>query len=109
MSYQWNYPFAHGYKKTSFEIRKRQSTSFIIKLIVNEEVQQGLSLAHIPTSISFILTENNLLADSTASEERVSKSRLTISMNVYKELCCIHKPGGMGISQDILTGCLKLA
>jgi hypothetical protein len=30
-------------------------------------------------------------------------------MNVYKELCSIHKPGGMGISEQTLSGCVKLA
>lgn len=39
-----------------------------MKLKINEEIEQGLSLAHIPTSLSFILTDNNLLADPTSSE-----------------------------------------
>jgi exosome complex component RRP45 len=76
---------------------------------VDEKIEQTLSLAHIPIAITVALTENNLIADPSGTEELVAKSRLTISMNVYKEICNIHKPGGMSISEETLSGCVKLA
>ena len=36
-------------------------------------------------------------------------SRVTVSLNIYKEICSIHKPGGLSITQETLSGCLKLA
>jgi hypothetical protein len=29
-------------------------------------------------------------------------------MNIYKELCSIHKPGGSGISESSLSSCVKV-
>lgn len=55
-----------------------------MQLSVEDQVQQTLSLAHIPIALSLALTDNNLIADPEASEERVAKSRITVAMNVYK-------------------------
>jgi hypothetical protein len=30
-------------------------------------------------------------------------------MNVYREVCSIHKPGGAGLSEEALAGCLRVA
>jgi exosome complex RNA-binding protein Rrp42 (RNase PH superfamily) len=49
--------------------------------------------------MTFGLFENNIFFDLSLYEENISKSRLTISMNVYKELCSIHKPGGLGMTK----------
>ena len=76
---------------------------------MENEIQQPLSLAHIPLSLTFALTEDNLLADPSSSEETVVASRITVSLNIYKEICSIHKPGGLSITQETLSGCLKLA
>lgn len=78
-------------------------------LSVEDSVQQPLSLAHLPVSFSFTLVEGNIFADGSAAEERVASSRITVTMNVYKELCSIHKPGGLGISEATLSGCVKVA
>lgn len=29
-------------------------------------------------------------------------------MNVYNELCFIHKPGGKGITENIMSGMIKI-
>ena len=44
------------------------------------------------------LSDNNLIVDPALTEENIANSRITVTMNVYKELCSIHKPGGMAIS-----------
>ena len=28
-------------------------------------------------------------------------------MNVYKELCGVHKPGGKGVDEQTLSGCVR--
>lgn len=77
-------------------------------MTLDDKIQQPLSLAHIPLSLSFGLTENNIFADPSAAEERISLSRITVSMNIYKEICSIHKPGGAGISESALSNCVKV-
>lgn len=29
-------------------------------------------------------------------------------MNVYNELCSVHKPGGKGITENVLSGIIKV-
>lgn len=55
-----------------------------MQITTNDDIQQGLSLAHIPISLTLALTEGNLIADTSGFEERVEKSRITVTMNVYK-------------------------
>lgn len=76
-------------------------------MTVDSNVKQPLSLAHLPLSFTFGLTENNVFVDPSMAQERISSSRVTVSMNIYKELCSIHKPGGLGISEESLNNCVK--
>ena len=46
--------------------------------------------------------------DATHLEEQVGLTRITITMNVYKEICSIHKPGGMGLDQETISGTLRI-
>jgi len=77
------------------------------EMTVDSSVKQPLSLAHLPLSFTFGLTENNIFFFFFMSEERITSSRITVSMNIYKELCSIHKPGGLGISETSLNNCVK--
>lgn len=77
------------------------------EMTVDSSVKQPLSLAHLPLSFTFGLTENNIFVDPSMAEERIASSRITVSMNIYKELCSIHKPGGLGISETSLNNCVK--
>lgn len=67
-----------------------------------------MSLAHIPLSFTLGLTEGNIFMDPSAGEDKVAMSRITISMNIYKEICSIHKPGGAGLSESSLSNCLRV-
>lgn len=69
------------------------------EVTLDEEVQQPLSLAHLPLSFTFGLTDSNIFLDPSAPEDQIALSRITMSMNVYKEICSIHKPGGAGLSE----------
>ncbi len=67
-----------------------------------------LSIAHLPISMSFYFVENNIFVDATHLEELVGLTRITVTMNVYKEICSIHKPGGMGLDQETVSGTIKI-
>ncbi|KOC68332.1 Exosome complex component RRP43, partial [Habropoda laboriosa] len=54
-----------------------------------------------PVSVTFAIFDDQLLiADPTDDEESLCLGKLTIVMNEEK-ICCIHKPGGIPISQDL--------
>ncbi|CAK9830963.1 Exosome complex component RRP43 [Anthophora retusa] len=66
-----------------------------------------------PVSVTFAVFDDQLLiADPTDDEESLCLGKLTIVMNEEK-ICCIHKPGGIPISQDLflrsLNKCKKRA
>lgn len=67
-----------------------------------------LSIAHTPFSFTFGMVENTIFLDPTQHEEENLETRITISMNIYKELCSIHKPGGKGITEAILSGAIRV-
>ncbi|XP_034172645.2 exosome complex component RRP43 [Osmia lignaria lignaria] len=60
-----------------------------------------LPIKALPVSVTFAIFDNQLLiADPTDEEESLSLGRLTVVLNKEK-ICCIHKPGGIPISQDM--------
>ncbi|KAK9308239.1 hypothetical protein QLX08_001708 [Tetragonisca angustula] len=80
---------------------------------VNYTKRLKFPIKALPVSVSFAIFNDQLLvADPTDDEESLCLGRLTIVMNEDK-ICCIHKPGGIPISQDLflksLTKCKKRA
>lgn len=73
-----------------------------------EEKKQMLSLAHTPFSFTFGLISNTIFLDPTLKEEVVLDTKITITINIYNEICSIHKPGGLGITNNILTGAIAI-
>lgn len=63
---------------------------------------QALSVHHIPVSFTFGLMDCGVFLDPNVKEEEGYEGRVTITMNVYKDVCSIHKPGGMPIEQSTL-------
>jgi exosome complex component RRP45 len=63
---------------------------------------QALSVHHIPVSFTFGLMENGVFLDPYLQEEEAYEGRITITINVYKDVCSIHKPGGMPIEHSTL-------
>ncbi|XP_053987764.1 exosome complex component RRP43-like [Hylaeus volcanicus] len=56
-----------------------------------------------PVSVTFAVFDNQLLiADPTDEEESLCLGRFTIVMDEEK-ICCIHKPGGISISQHLFS------
>jgi exosome complex RNA-binding protein Rrp42 (RNase PH superfamily) len=44
-----------------------------------------------------------ILFDPTRNEEEVISGRITITMNVYKDVCAIHQPGGATIKPSLVS------
>ncbi|XP_066582988.1 exosome complex component RRP43-like isoform X2 [Prorops nasuta] len=62
-----------------------------------------------PVSISFALFENQLLVvDPTDEEESLALATLVVVTN-KDNICCIHKPGGLSISHNLLFNVLAIS
>ncbi|XP_034936256.1 exosome complex component rrp45 [Chelonus insularis] len=65
-----------------------------------------LTLFHHPVCVSFTTFENGkTIKDPTYIEERLGVTQLTIGLNAYKEICCLHfdHTEKSGVSADIIS------
>ncbi|XP_060822604.1 exosome complex component RRP43-like [Bombus pascuorum] len=77
------------------------------RVSVNSTKKIRFLVKALPVSITFAIFNDQLLvADPTDDEESLCLGRLTIVMNEEK-ICCIHKPGGIPISQDLFSKSLS--
>lgn len=72
---------------------------------MQEKNPQPLSIHHIPIAFTFCLFNNGkvVVCDPLRIEEEIMDGRITITMNIYKDICSIHKPGGAPIDPNILN------
>lgn len=69
---------------------------------VQPETRIPFAMRSMPVSTTFaIFNDDTLVADPTDDEESLSLARLSIVMDDEK-ICCIHKPGGVPISRQML-------
>ncbi|KAH9093155.1 hypothetical protein Ae201684P_008815 [Aphanomyces euteiches] len=76
-----------------------------------------LSLHHIPVSISFCFVQLDsndqadpvTLIDPTDREEKILDGSITYTFNSFRELCAVHKIGGVSISTDVVLRCANIA
>ncbi|CAM9786358.1 unnamed protein product [Pylaiella littoralis] len=47
--------------------------------------------------------------DPTEAEEEVMKGRITFALTVHKEICALHKNGGVAMTRETILGCARLA
>ena len=50
-----------------------------------------------------------MLADPTFKEEAAAAGRITIMVNNSKEVCCVHKADGIGLTPEQFLRCVRLA
>lgn len=50
-----------------------------------------------------IFKQNVCVYDPLFVEEQAMKGRISIAINIYKEICNMHKPGGIPIDYEIMT------
>ncbi|KRX00598.1 Ribosomal protein S5 domain 2-type fold [Pseudocohnilembus persalinus] len=84
------------------------------KIKIYSEVEknpQPLSIHHIPIAFTFCLFHNGrvVVCDPLRLEEQIMDGRITITMNIYKDICNIHKPGGAPIDPSILSIMIQTA
>jgi len=72
-------------------------------VVLNEKKLQPLSIHHIPIAITFAFFNNSqiVIMDPTKVEEEVMDGRLTFAINIYRDICLIHKPGSAGLSANL--------
>lgn len=64
--------------------------------------EQMLSIHFIPVSFTFGLYETAVFLDPIKKEEMSYNGRVTITMNIYKDILSVHKPGGEPLASAVL-------
>ncbi|XP_018044479.1 PREDICTED: exosome complex component RRP43-like isoform X2 [Atta colombica] len=78
--------------------------------IVNPKNRKKFIVRTLPISTSFAVFEKQLLvADPTDDEEDLSSGKFSIVMDDEEKICYVHKPGGIPISQNLLSKGLEMA
>jgi len=83
------------------------------KLRINEDKVRNLNVHHIPVCTSFFfvdgLSSAKPIVDATAKEEKLAKSRLSICMNIFEDLCGMATHGSLEVDARVLLDCTKHA
>jgi len=83
------------------------------KIRVNEEKLRNLNVHHIPVCTSFYfiegLSSKQPILDASSKEEKLAKSRLSVCMNIFEDLCGISTLGSLEVEPNVLIACTKLA
>ena len=76
------------------------------KIRINEEKLRNLNVHHIPVCTSFYFVEGlsstRPIVDATAKEEKLAKSRLSICMNIFEDLCGMSTFGSLEVDPRVL-------
>nr|CAI46226.1 hypothetical protein [Homo sapiens] len=77
---------------------------------VNLKKKSYLNIRTHPVATSFAVFDDTLLiVDPTGEEEHLATGTLTIVMDEEGKLCCLHKPGGSGLTGAKLQDCMSRA
>ncbi len=83
------------------------------KIRINEDKLRNLNVHHIPVCTSFFfmdgLPSTRPIVDATAKEEKLAKSRLSICMNIFEDLCGMATHGSLELDPRVLIECTKQA
>lgn len=78
---------------------------------VNEQKLRNLNVHHIPVCTSFYfiegLSSSLPIIDATAKEEKLAKSRLSICMNIFEDLCGMTTFGSLEVDPRIVLACTQ--
>eukprot|EP00038_Savillea_parva_P010531 m.190969 g.190969 ORF g.190969 m.190969 type:complete len:370 (+) comp18193_c0_seq1:195-1304(+) len=79
---------------------------------LESHVPDPLSVHHRPLCVTFAFFGNDatsLVVDPDRKEEGVASGRLTLALNTHREVCAIHKLGGVSLAPDQLLECMEAA
>ena len=74
-------------------------------------VPDPLSVHHRPVCVTFAYFEDGttMVVDPGLKEEEISVGFVTLALNSHKEVCAVHKLGGVALSPDQLLECMRVA
>ncbi|XP_032684665.1 exosome complex component RRP43-like [Odontomachus brunneus] len=79
-------------------------------IVVHPKKRKLFVMRTLPVSTSFAIFEKQMLiADPTDEEESSSLGRLFIVIDSEEEICYVHKPGGVPISQNLFSKAVEIA
>eukprot|EP01119_Soliformovum_irregulare_P001660 TRINITY_DN11394_c0_g1_i1.p1 TRINITY_DN11394_c0_g1~~TRINITY_DN11394_c0_g1_i1.p1 ORF type:complete len:294 (+),score=79.62 TRINITY_DN11394_c0_g1_i1:3-884(+) len=73
------------------------------------EEKFSLKLLHVPTSLTFGIIDDYILADPTSEEETLFNGTITVISNDKDQFCGLYKTGGTPLSQESLRECMDRA
>lgn len=83
------------------------------KIRINDQKVRNLNVHHIPVCTSFYFIDGvpatKPVVDATSKEEKLAKSRLSICMNIFEDLCGMTTLGSLEVSPRILMSCTSTA
>lgn len=68
-----------------------------------------LSIHHYPVSVTFAVGHGSILLDPNSLEEQAAEGFISIAVNQFAEVCGVHKPGGIAMSQKDISDCISIA
>ncbi|XP_049709141.1 exosome complex component RRP43 isoform X3 [Elephas maximus indicus] len=78
---------------------------------VNLKKKSHLNIRNYPVATSFAIFDDStlLIVDPTGEEEHLATGTLTVVTDEGGRLCCLHKPGGSGLTGAKLQDCMSRA
>jgi len=76
-----------------------------------ERAPMPLSMHHTPICVTFALFEDSTapVLDPSHLETQLATTTLHLALNSQKELCVVHKAGGMPLTVEEIMRCVKIA
>eukprot|EP01134_Creolimax_fragrantissima_P001969 CFRG1969T1 len=84
-------------------------TATIHTLTEKEPIPLGIQHSPYTVTFGFFNGGEYMVVDPSLEEERVMEGRLTMTVNTHREICAMHKSGGVSLLPDQIMRCAKVA
>jgi len=94
---------------------RRPEVSFVGEEVIVHSLEERdpvpLSIHHIPICVTFCFFKDGelMVVDPSYKEERIMEGKMTLTLNIHREVCCLQKGGGTPIPIETLLKCTKVA
>ncbi|GLC35680.1 hypothetical protein PLESTB_000483100 [Pleodorina starrii] len=99
-----------AFRKPEVEVGGESGTEILVH---PPEVREPLPLTihHLPVAVTFALFQGGdlLVVDPSWREAAASSGSCTVVMNPGREVCCVHKADGIGLTPEQFMRCVRLA
>ena len=81
------------------------------KIRINHEKVKYLNVHHVPVCTTFYFIEgiDSPIVDANAKEEKLAKSRLSMCLNIFEDLCGMTTLGSLEIEPETIINCSRIA